>query len=98
MRRAHLFQRVNGLLRAALLHHADDRIHNHNHQDDNRVHKIPIRLQKGGRKGDDRRNQEDNHHEICKLREKPPEEALPFRLLELIFPILPLPLLHLFRR
>ena len=32
------------LLRAALLHYANDRIHNHNQQDDDGVYKIPIRL------------------------------------------------------
>ena len=44
MRCAHLFKRVNCLLRAALLHYANDRIHNHNQQDDDWVYKIPIRL------------------------------------------------------
>jgi hypothetical protein len=81
-RREHVLQRVEGLLRAVLLHEAQDRAEEHDHQDDDRVHVLAHE----GRQ--DRGDDEDRDQDVLELVEEDVPGGGPLLLRELVGSVL----------
>ena len=77
-------QGLQRLFGPALLHHARDGVHHDDGEDDDGIDIIAVPLNPRRDKRNSRRNQQDNHHKIRKLGQKPLEEALLFRAGQLV--------------
>ncbi len=80
LRGAHLLQGGQSLLAFGLLHHAENRVHDHDEHDDRHIGKVGLALHHAGERTDDGGHDEHDHHGIGHLL----EEANPQRSLGLL--------------
>ena len=83
-----LFQGLDGFVRPALLHGADDGVDHHNGQNDEGVHILPIPPDPGHPKGNCCRRQQNEHHQILELAQKLAQHPPALGGFQLVFPVL----------
>ena len=83
----HGLQRLDGRLGLALLHHAQHRVQQHHHQDDEHLREA-LATEGVGHGGHRRRRQQDKQHGVLQLRQEPLQQGGFLRLLQLIGAVL----------
>ena len=87
LRRGQALECLEGPFRPVLLHEAEDRVHDHDDDDEHGVIQVLIlALQHPQSRGDDRRDDQDNHEDVHELTQQDPQRTHPRGLNQLVRP------------